>query len=359
MRTFGVNYDTGLVVDGRSTRATFDERIVRRELQIVADDLHASAVRITGEDADRLEVAARHASAAGLQVWFSPFVYDLGPDELVAHLAGCAEGAERLRHDGADVVLVLGCEMSLFCSGFIPGDGLQGRVATLSDPATWMTADSREALAAGLARAKDTQRRFAADARSVFGGPITYAAGLWEDVEWDVFDIVSVDAYRDAGNAAGFGEQVRTYHRFGKPLAVTEFGCCTYRGASRRGGTGWMVIDEQTESIAGDLERDEAEPVSYFHELIDVFEDAGVDSAFWFSFAGYELPHRPDDPHHDLDLASYGLVAILDGECAKRYPDMPWEPKQAFDAVAARYGRGTRAPADVAGRAARPPSAQR
>jgi hypothetical protein len=337
VRTFGVNYDTGLVVDGRSTRATFDEPIVRREVQIIADDLHATAVRVSGEDTDRLEVAAGYASAAGLQVWFSPFVYDFGPDQLVEHLAGCAARAERLRRGGADVVLVLGCEMSLFCSGFLPGDGLQGRVATLSDPATWMTAESRDALAAGLARAKDTQRQLAARARAVFGGPITYASGTWEDVEWDVFDIVSFDGYRDAHNAAGFGDQVRAYQRFGKPVAVTEFGCCTYRGASQRGGTGWMVIDEQSESIADDLVRDETEPVSYFHQLVDIFEHAGVESAFWFSFAGYALPHRPDDPRHDLDLASYGLVAILDGGRGTRYPDMPWEPKQAFDAVAARY----------------------
>jgi hypothetical protein len=338
VRTLGVNYDTGLVVDGHSTRPAFDEPVVRRELQIIADDLHADAVRVSGDDPKRLEVAARCAAAAGLQVWFSPFVSDLDPDELVELLAGCATRAERVRGDGADVVLVLGGEMSLFCSGFVPGDRLQGRVATLTDPATWMTTESRDALAAGLARAQETQRRSAADARARFGGPITYAAGMWEDVEWEVFDIVSVDAYRDAANAAGFAEQVGAYRRFGKPVAVTEFGCCTYRGAAARGGTGWMVLDGSSRSVPADLVRDETEPVAYFDELVDTFERAGVESAFWFSFAGYELPHRPDDPSHDLDRASYGLVAVLEDRRGTRYPDMAWEPKQAFDAVAARYG---------------------
>ena len=75
-------------------------------------------------------MAARHASAAGLQVWFSPFLYDLGPDELVEHLVACAQRAERLRRAGADLVLVLGGEVSLFCSGFVPGEGLHGRLAT-------------------------------------------------------------------------------------------------------------------------------------------------------------------------------------------------------------------------------------
>ena len=62
-----------------------------------------------------------------------------------------------------------------------------------------------------------------------------------------------------------------------------------------------------------------------------------MDAAFWFTFAGYELPHRPADPGHDLDLASYGLVAVLEKGHGTRYPDMTWEPKRLFDTLAARY----------------------
>jgi hypothetical protein len=180
MRTLGINYDTGLVLDGGSTRTTFDEATVRRELEIIAGDLHATAVRVTGDRVDRLELAARHASAAGLQVWFSPFVYDLDPDELVEQVAACARRAELLRRAGVDVVLVLGGEISLFCSGFVPGQGLQGRLATMTDPTTWRTPDGRAALAAGLARARDALRTLAARARELFNGPITYASGTWE-----------------------------------------------------------------------------------------------------------------------------------------------------------------------------------
>ena len=61
MQTLGINYDTGVVVDGTSTRNTFDDRTVRRELEIIAGDLHANAVRVTGDRVDRLEVAARNA----------------------------------------------------------------------------------------------------------------------------------------------------------------------------------------------------------------------------------------------------------------------------------------------------------
>lgn len=41
-----------------------------------------------------------------------------------------------------------------------------------------------------------------ADSRGRFGGPVTYASGTWEPVDWAPFDIVAADAYRDASNAA-------------------------------------------------------------------------------------------------------------------------------------------------------------
>ena len=44
-------------------------------------------------------------------------------------------------------------------------------------------------------------------------------------------------------------------------------------------------------------------------------------------------------PHRDLDLASYGVVAVLDHGRGTTYPDMTWEPKQVFGALAAAYAR--------------------
>jgi hypothetical protein len=48
-------------------------------------------------------------------------------------------------------------------------------------------------------------------------------------------------------------------------------------------------------------------------------------------------PHR-DNP---ADEASASVVKVPDGQRprCRRYPDMPWEPKAAFDAVAERFGR--------------------
>jgi hypothetical protein len=152
---------------------------------------------------------------------------------------------------------------------------------------------------------------------------------MWADVNWELFDIVSIDAYRDAANRANFSDELQSRFKWGKPVAVTEFGCCAYQGAADRGGAGWMIVDRSVDppAIKGTYERDEEEQVEYLLELVEEFERIELAAAFWFSFAGYELPHRPDDPQHDLDLSSYGLVAV--GE------DGEWTPKRVFGTLAA------------------------
>jgi hypothetical protein len=102
--------------------------------------------------------------------------------------------------------------------------------------------------------------------------------------------------------------------------------------------------DGRPARLKGEYARDENEQVTYLREVLDVFDAEGVDAAFVYTFARYDLPHR-DDPHLDLDRASAGVVKVLDGQSRtrnprdRRYPGMPWEPKAAFDALADFYGR--------------------
>jgi hypothetical protein len=77
--------------------------------------------------------------------------------------------------------------------------------------------------------------------------------------------------------------------------------------------------------------------VSYLNESLTAFERAGIDSAFWFTFASYTAPHR-DDRRRDEDLAAYAVVASLEEGSGSAYPEMPWEPKLVFEAIAAAYG---------------------
>src|SRR5438270_7323021 len=193
MRGKGITYDTGFFYAGVSTRETFDPEVVKREMRVIHDDLHCNVVRITGGNADRLELAAIHAVSAGLEVWFSPFTSNLTTDELLDFLADCAERAERLRRLGAEVVFVTGAELSLFTVGFLPGDTLEDRIGLLAAPERL-----RELLPQVPPLINDFLGKAVARVRERFGGKLSYASIPYERVDWTPFDFISVDAYRSS-----------------------------------------------------------------------------------------------------------------------------------------------------------------
>jgi hypothetical protein len=341
MRTKGINFDTGFRNMGTSTREPFDADVVRREMQIIRDDLHCTAVRITGGDPERLEIAARHAADAGLEVWFCPFTNGLTQDELLALLADCAERAERIRLSGARVVMCTGSEVSLFTTGFFPGDTLAERLALLTDPTR-----IRAAVPQVRAQMKIFLQRAVELVRARFGGPVSYASLPLEAVDWSLFDIIATDAgYRTAATRERYPALMRAYaeqgRALGKPVAITEFGCAAFRGSGDEAGTDPIVWDDHAQAIGlkGDFVRDEAEQARYVHDLLDIHDAEGIDAAFVYTFARYDLPHRAA-PAVDLDMASAGVVKVLDDPSLvreRRYPHMPWEPKAAFDTIAQIY----------------------
>jgi hypothetical protein len=351
MRAKGINYDTGFLSAGTSTHEPFDPEIVEREMRIIHDDMHCTAVRVTGGDPDRLEIAAKCAARAGLEVWFCPFTNGLTQDALLELLADCAERAERLRQSGAEVVMLTGSEVSLFTSGFFPGETLQDRLALIADPLR-----VRPMIGEVRARMNDFLRRAVGIVRARFGGRVSYASLPLEGVDWTQFDIIATDAaYRSAAMAPRYRESIRAFveqgRALGKPVAVTEFGCGTFRGAGEladRGAESMVAwgADGRPVRLSGDLVRDESEQAAHVRDLLDVFDGEGVDAAFLYTFARYDLPFR-DDPREDLDVASYGVVKVLDGRQGERYPDMAWEPKAAFDVLADLYGRAS--PPDALG----------
>lgn len=338
MRAWGVTYDTGFTSAGTTTHEPFDPAVVAEDMRIIRDDLLADAVRITGGVADRLETAARHAAAAGLEVWYCPFTNDLTTDRLMAFLMDAAERAERIRQEGADVRFLTGSEISIMTVGLVPGDTLTERAAVLADPARIreVLPDVQRTTNALLARA-------VAGARERFAGPIGYASLPMESVDWAPFDFIATDAgYRDATNAAALPANLEAMTSHGKPFAVTEFGCAPFTGAADRGSRGDVIgYDEQSGQavrLTETVERNEPEQAAYLRNLLDVYDAGGVDTAFVYTFASRHLP-TSEDPERDFDLGSFGIVKVLPpGRTGTAYPGMPWEPKAAFSALA-EYGR--------------------
>jgi hypothetical protein len=343
MRAKGISYDTGFVLNGAISREHFDPDVVRRELAIIRDDLHCTAVRVIGGDPQRLELAAARAAELGLEVWFSPYPLELTAEETLALFADCAERAERIRRRGAEVVFVAGAELSIMIKGFLPGDTQHDRLGRLLDPA------DREQLRASLGdlsgKVNEFLGRTAALVRERFAGRITYAAIPLERVDWAPFDIVGVDLYRSAEVADQFRAGVRGLVAQGKPVAITEFGTAAYRGAGDRGGRAMEIVEFDRKTgrptrLDGEYARDEAGQATYLRELLGIFDSEGVDSTFVFLLSLDGFTHRPGgDPRDDLDLASPAIVKILDSRHGETYPDLPWEPKAAFTSLA-EYHRG-------------------
>jgi hypothetical protein len=341
VRAKGISYDTGFVLNGVASYDCFDPEVVERELRIIRDDLHCNAVRVIGGDPERLELTAARAASLGLEVWFSPYPLELTAAEMLALFHDCAARAERLRQGGAEVVFVTGAELSLMNHGFLPGGDFDERIAPLlgGEP------DRRRVLSVEVsARINEFLGTAVALVRGCFLGRITYAAVPFERVDWTPFDIVSADLYRSAAIAGQFRAGVRALVAQGKPVAITEFGTATYRGAGDRGGQCMEIAEHDKVTrrpirLDGEYVRDEAGQATYLRELLEAFDAEGVDSAFVFSFAIHGYPHRPDgDPRDDLDLASLGIVKLLDGRPGRTYPGLAWEPKTAFAALSRYYG---------------------
>ena len=236
-------------------------------------------------------------------------------------------------------MFVAGVELSIMNRGFMPGDSVDERLGLLlGDPDR-----RRERLAEVSARLNDFLGEAVAVVRERFRGRVTYAAIPFERVDWTPFDIMSVELIRSAEVAGQFREGVRSLVAGGKPVAITGFGTAAYRGAGDRGGRVMEILeyDEDTGApvrLDGEYARDEAGQAAYLRELLEIFDAEGVDGAFVFLFALDGFPHRPGgDPRLDLDLASLGIVKMLEDRRGDTYPDMAWEPKAAFTAVAECY----------------------
>lgn len=349
MRRKGVCYDVGRELGGRSWRPDFRPGEVRRELEIIAGDLHCTAVKIHSADLPRLAWTAGAALELGLEAWLAPDLWDHDAEDTLAHIVSGARVAEELRRAyPGRVFLSVGGELCLFMRGIIPGDTVPERIAR-PDLGVWLRAEAtQESLNEFLARVTPAVRQ-------EFGGQITYCALPTEQVDWAGFEVAAVDLYRDKFNRPHFGHAVQSLRNKagGRPLVIGEFGCCTYQGAADRGGSGFDIIDYGGDQphVDGSYVRDEAERAREITECLDVFDAGGADIAFVHTFVQPLSPWNPD-ARFDFDLASYSLVrsfAARLGDLAAgypkvpwdstehgaTYPDMPWEPKESFRAVAA------------------------
>lgn len=188
MKYRGVVYDVGLRFTAGQPYSIepFNSNLVKHDLNVMANDLHANTVRIEGEELSRLAFAAGEAHAAGLKIFFNPWKMNVHVSELIEYFSSAAEIAETLRLEGLDIIFVSGCEISLFNEGIFPG-------ANSSERLTWRTSSgsnsvlssSPAAFAKQFGLLNSTLTKAVDAIRSKFKGSITYSAGTWEAVDME------------------------------------------------------------------------------------------------------------------------------------------------------------------------------
>lgn len=351
MRQRGVVYDVGRSMGARSVnwRPDYTPALMRRELDIIRADLHANAVRLGGRDQRRLLAAADYAASIGLDVWLGPELWNATPRRTLSYLTEAAAAAEPLFRRWPDrLTFCVGNELTLFMRGIVPGRSLAQR-------------SRLPRLRAVVRSGQDTLRAFlkeaAAAVRRVYGGPVSYSALPFERVDWDHFDVVGVNYYRQqASGADEYLAKIGQLKAIGKPVAITEFGFVACRDADDPKFLGTfnavplsmlgMAVPALRPFVRPRVRtvypRDEQAQARLLTDQLELLDRAGVDRAFVMSFS-FPLAPYAEDPRHDLDATALSIVrALPHGRPGTTYPGVGWEPKEAFRAVA-RYYRGQEA----------------
>ena len=329
MRWRGINYDVGIEYGSEYvSRPSFDPSVTQRELTIIKEGLNCNAVRVSGTDPDRLAVAAEQAAALGLEVWVSPHLHNNSPDDTLSYAVECARSAERLRAETGRVVFIAGCELTIFMTGILPGDSVAER---LSDPRKLWQPALRYPCAGPL---NDYLARATEAVKAVFHGPLTYASAPFESVDWTPFDIVSLNHYRAARNRGTYANEIKALLPWGRPVVITEVGCCAYQDAEDQGGMGWDIVEwSDSPKLKAPLVRDEALQEREVLDMLTIAEQAGAEGAFVFTFVTPGLPTSAD-PLHDFDLASFAIVRTSEPGSGDGYQGLPWTPKSLFGGLA-------------------------
>ncbi|MFI5690920.1 hypothetical protein ACIA58_03685 [Kribbella sp. NPDC051586] len=331
----GVAYDTGGGPADEDSRARWRNSTMRGEIHAIRHRLHANWVSIYGSDVRRLVDTATAALEEGLIVSIQPRSFDEPQAAELEKLGKVAVEAERLRRRyDREVILVVGCEFMLFTPGIVPGANFAERVEYLTN---------------GEYDLAELQRKFRAFtaqmvnvARSNFHGRITYgAASDLEQVNWSIFDIVGLDYYSYHEDRADHAKELAPFRRWGKPILILEFGCCTFTGAAELGGMGWDIVDYSGDVpvIPPQYVRNEQEQADHLANMLDVFTGEGVLGASPYTFISPDAPHRPHDRPHDEDMAAFSLCKVLRTHDADPASPYHWFPKKSFHAVSAFYRR--------------------
>lgn len=335
MKHLGVVYDVGLRFTPEALSVpTWSPELARHDIACIANELNATAIRVEGEELPRLEEAARIAHGHGLSVLFNPWLMHATPEATRTYLEEGARVAEKLRRDGVDIVLVVGCELTIFSADIYPGSGWAERGMWMAQRLYGGGEEGKAELAEKAVLLNEALRDLAGAVRPLFAGQITYSAGLWEDVDWAPFDIIGLDFYRHGEPAEEYVATLDRHRAAGKKIIATELGSCKYEGAGKLGDGGFTCLrganDDGSPKWADGVVpvRCEQEQADYLAEQFGLLHEAGIDGAFAFEFSKPAMP--TGEGAFDMDMASFSLVKSFPAGDPRSREMPPWAPTLAY-----------------------------
>jgi hypothetical protein len=332
MKYKGITYDIGTeYTPGYFTVDELTAHKLQFDFTAIKNQLNCNAVRIYGKDIGRLSLAADIALKTGLHVWFSPRMINAGIGETLMYLQKAAKAAQLLKENYPmqDVVFIIAGEATIDIAGFVAGSNIHERIKNMMKPAFFIK--NALGIKPGFQKKFD---RFLTDATSVvkneFNGKVTYAGAMWERVDWTGFDFVAMNLYKASFNASHFNKTLKALFSKQKPVIITEFGCCSYDGADKKGPAGYFVLNTAVYPPVFNEPciRNEQVQADYLTDLLKTYDDFSVEGTFVFDFQTPKTLHNTD-PDKDYDMVSFGVTKTIE--------DGSWQPKRSYYAVAEYY----------------------
>jgi len=296
-----------------------------------------------GSHIDKLILYSEEALKQGFHVWISPRLIDGTKQQTIKFINEASKKSEQLRKKYKNIVFIIGNELLLDSKVIFNAPRIFNRADFFKSYINFKSSIKNEI--PQLKQIYSPMRKFIdksdrlikefveilrIEASKNFKGQITYASLPWEEIDWNNFDIVSVNLYKNQWNASTYLDELRKFKSFNKPVAITEFGTCAYKGASKFGGSAYNVVDYRTKTIKEGIIRDENEQAIYLKELIEYYSKENISAVFIFDFKEEWKIHF-NELLKDLDISSFGIVKVLE--------DGSIITKKAFEIVRKLYSR--------------------
>ena len=321
MKIKGINYNAGIKYTPNQEITLFTKEIAKRDFSLIKE-LNCNAIRIYGSDLKNLFLFSEEALEQGFEVWISPRLIGGGKKETISFVKTASKKAEILRKKYKKVVFILGNELMLDSNYVFNQENIYDRNVVFKN-----YIDLKRVSKSNFYKAKSTKNSITKFVKNIekrlnnliislakvskknFHGKITYASLPIEEINWNLFDIISINYYKNKWNKNNYSDKIQELRKINPKIAITEFGVCSYKGASEQGGSSYNIVNYKTKEVEKGIVRSEEEQSEYIKDLIKTYKKENVYASFIFDFKE-EWKVYSKNPKKDLDMASFGIIGI-------------------------------------------------